>query len=65
MHQKSRKAYLLIFQNEYDNYQRRSRVAGPSYTIPINGVNDKTKEQKYGEDIMALHEAYQVLLVKV
>jgi len=48
------------FQNQYDNYPRRSQASGPSYANPINGVNDKTKEQKYGEDIMKLHEAYQV-----
>ena len=60
----------VFFQPEYELAQRRPKPGtGPSYANPTgsssssssqNGLVEKNKEQKYAEDILALHEAYQV-----
>ena len=62
-----------MFQPEYEQVQKKSSGSGPRYANPTgsssrsgssgskNGVVERSKEQKYAEDILALHEAYQVV----
>ena len=54
----------IIFRCFQEKFQQQKGAAsnekGPSYANPTNSATEKSKEQKYQEDILALHEAYQV-----